>query len=438
MVFNMKVKTTTVGQKEKKAIPLRQDIQQRFNEIREFSIKLCKSLETEDYVIQSMPDVSPTKWHLAHVTWFFETFLLEKVYPDYQSPNSLFTYLFNSYYIQVGKRWNRPERGLLSRPTVKEVYAYRKYVDDQMNKFFEMATDAMLKEMKVVIEIGLNHEQQHQELILTDIKHVLSQNPLHPVFHEREVLFDSEIPELKWIKNEGGLVEIGYDGNEFFYDNEKPVHKEFLNPFAVANRLVTNKEFIEFIKSGGYKNSVLWLSDGIATVEQNNWEAPLYWQKVDGKWMNFTLNGFREVNPNEPVTHISYYEADAFARWANSRLLTEAEWEVLSKTGKVEGNFVENENYHPVSLKETFEDHKINQLFGDVWEWTQSPYTPYPGYKTPPGAIGEYNGKFMSNQMVLRGGSCVTSVTHIRNTYRNFFPPHARWQFTGIRLAKDL
>lgn len=434
----MSVKTTIAKQKDNMEFSGREDLQKRFNEIREFSIKLCKSLETEDYVIQSMPDVSPTKWHLAHVTWFFETFLLEKVYPDYQSPNSLFTYLFNSYYIQVGKRWNRPKRGLLSRPTVKEVYAYRKYVDDQMNKFFESATDAMLEEMKVVIEIGLNHEQQHQELILTDIKHVLSQNPLHPVFNERDVIIDAGIPELKWIKNKGGLVEIGYNGNGFFYDNEKPVHKEFLNPFAAANRLVTNKEFIEFIESGGYKNSVLWLSDGIATVEQNNWEAPLYWQKVDGEWMNFTLNGFRKVNPAEPVTHISYYEADAFARWANSRLLTEAEWEVISQTEKVEGNFVENENFHPVPLKETIDDHKINQLFGDVWEWTQSPYTAYPGYKTPPGAIGEYNGKFMSNQMVLRGGSCATSITHIRNTYRNFFPPNARWQFTGIRLAKDL
>ncbi len=434
----MNIRTSNVKSKSEKEISLRIKLQERYKRVRKFSNKICETLETEDYVIQSMPDVSPTKWHLAHVTWFFETFLLEKVFPDYKSPNSLFTYLFNSYYIQVGKRWKRPKRGLLSRPTVREIYQYRKYVDEQMNKFFENATDAMLEEMKVVIEIGLNHEQQHQELILTDIKHVLSQNPLRPVFFERNINIDPGIPELKWIENEGGLVEIGYNGNGFFYDNEKPVHKELLYPFAAADRLVTNKEYIEFIEDGGYKTPTLWLSDGIATVEQNNWEAPLYWEKVDGEWMNFTLNGYRKVHYAEPVAHVSFYESDAFARWAKSRLLTEAEWEKVSKNVTVRGNFVENETYHPVPINNNYQEGDVNQLFGDVWEWTQSPYVGYPGYKIPDGAIGEYNGKFMSNQMVLRGGSCATSITHIRNTYRNFFPPYSRWQFMGIRLAKDI
>ena len=409
----------------------------RFTKVRFFTNKLCEPLETEDFVIQSMPDVSPTKWHLAHTSWFFEAFVLKKANPDYKSIHPLYSYLFNSYYIQAGDRWTRPNRGLLSRPTVKDIFEYRNYVNEHVQNFIEKSSDKIFNDLAPVIEIGLNHEQQHQELLLTDIKHVLSHNPLHPVYSEKSINDSHPIKKEQWFIFEKGIYEIGSDGKNFCYDNETPVHKQFLNSFALADRLITNKEFIEFIEDGGYTNPLLWLSDGWAVVENQKWIAPLYWKKNDGEWYNFTLNGFRKISLDEPVCHVSHFEADAFAAWKGRRLPTEAEWEVAVAAQNIEGNFVDEKQFQPVPLTEN-DPNKLKQMFGDVWEWTQSAYLPYPGYKTLPGALGEYNGKFMSGQMVLRGGSCATSKSHIRKTYRNFFPPHSRWQFTGIRLAKDI
>ncbi|UCH65021.1 MAG: ergothioneine biosynthesis protein EgtB [Ignavibacterium sp.] len=427
-------KKTTVGSESD--IGDRSELLSKFNSVRSFSEKLCTPLEIEDYVIQSMPDVSPTKWHLGHTSWFFETFILEKAITDYKPFHPLYNYLFNSYYIQVGERWYRPTRGLLSRPTVKEIFEYRNYINSNIIDLIETSDERVYNEFAPIFEIGLNHEQQHQELLLTDIKNVLSINPLNPVYSDRKINPSNIAPELQWIDFKGGVVEIGSDGSGFNFDNETPAHKVFLYPFKLANRLITNKEFIEFIEASGYKTATLWLSDGWATVESEGWKAPYYWELKDGEWWNFTLNGFRKVNPDEPVCHLTHYEADAFAQWKGCRLPTEAEWEVAAGLLPYEGNFVENENHHTVPVGKNING--LSQMYGDVWEWTQSPYTPYPGYKPLPGALGEYNGKFMNNQIVLRGGSCATSQTHIRNTYRNFFPSHSRWQFTGLRLAADI
>ena len=413
----------------------RQTLTEKYQAVRKFFNALCRPLETEDYVIQSMPDVSPTRWHLAHTSWFFEAFVLQKAVKNYRSLHPQYNFLFNSYYVQIGERFTRANRGLLSRPTVSQVYEYRDYVDKNIVDFISRCTDAQLKEYGPVIEIGINHEQQHQELMLTDIKHVFSMNPLHPVYADRYSPVVDHIPKMSFKTFDEGLYEIGHPGNDFGYDNEFPRHKIFLEAFGLADRLVTNREFIDFIDDGGYRKTELWLSDGFSTAEQNNWQAPLYWEKIDGEWWNFRLNGFHKVDLNEPVCHVSYYEADAFARWAGYRLPTEAEWETAAGDLPLTGNFVEEANFHPVPLSGSGE---LNQMYGDVWEWTMSPYVPYPGYKTLPGALGEYNGKFMSNQMVLRGGSCATSSSHIRKYYRNFFYPQSRWQFMGLRLAKDI
>lgn len=417
-------------------VELRNKLINRFIEVRKLSLKLTYPLETEDFVIQSMQDVSPTKWHLAHTTWFFEAFILHKAVPDYKSIHPLYAYLFNSYYVLMGERWTRNQRGWLSRPTVKEIYDYRNYVDNNLIEFLINCNEDKLNEYASLVEIGLNHEQQHQELILTDIKHVLSINPLHPVYFKKNDAIETKINPIQWINFEGGIAETGNYGKEFCYDNETPRHKIYLQPFSFADRLITNAEYLEFIEDGGYKNTPLWLSDGWALVESEKWNAPLYWEKKDRDWFYFTLNGFRKINPDEPLCHISYYEAEAFAAWKNARLPTEAEWELAAGNLKYEGNFADNENFHPVPLSNT--DEKLNQMYGDVWEWTGSAYLPYPGFKPLPGALGEYNGKFMSGQMVLKGGSCATSKSHIRKTYRNFFPPQARWQFMGIRLAKNI
>lgn len=407
---------------------------ERYRSIRTFSEELARPLSTEDYVIQSMPDVSPTKWHLAHTSWFFETFILSVVDPFYKSPHEQFGFLFNSYYHQVGERWYRPHRGLLSRPTVQEVYAYRRHVDDHMAAWLNTVSDRDYGNWKATLELGLNHEQQHQELILTDIKHVLSINPLHPVYLARGGDEAGSAPPLSWKTFPGGIRTLGYRGNGFCFDNEMPAHDILLRDYKVASRLVTNAEWMQFMADGGYQKSTLWLSDGWATVVQENWTAPLYWKQIDGGWHTFTLAGLLPIRPSEPVTHISYFEADAFSRWAGCRLPTEAEWEVASLTHEIRGNFADSRRFHP-STADVGED--MQQLFGDVWEWTQSPYTAYPGYRPAEGAIGEYNGKFMCNQFVLRGGSCATPQSHMRKTYRNFFPPAARWQFTGLRLAHD-
>ncbi len=417
---------------------------ERYKQIRNFTEELCKPLVTEDYVIQSMPDVSPTKWHLAHTSWFFETFVLRPAYStaaysgkSYKPLKETYAYLFNSYYVQAGERFTRAKRGLLSRPTVAEVYEYRKYVDEFMVNFLENVNEPEFEKYAPVIEIGINHEQQHQELLLTDIKHVFSINPLHPVYSSKEVPVTEKIPPMEWINFEEGIFNTGHNGKGFSYDNETPKHKEYINSFKLASRLVTNREFLAFIEDKGYQTPELWLSDGWATVENEKWNAPMYWTKPESEWWNYKLSGFHKVDLNEPVCHVSYYEADAYARWAGARLPTEGEWEAAASNIEEKGNFVESGYYHPISMEQLKNNSALNQMFGDVWEWTGSSYSPYPGYKTLPGALGEYNGKFMSGQMVLRGGSCATSETHIRKTYRNFFPPNARWQFMGVRLAKD-
>ncbi len=428
-----------------------EDLIARYRAVRAATEQLCASLETEDYVVQTMPDVSPTKWHLAHTSWFFEAFLLTPQQPGYRSPHPLYNFLFNSYYVQIGERFHRPNRGLLSRPTVAQVYEYRAHVDRSVIAFLESCDDAVRDEVLPILILGLNHEQQHQELMLTDIKHVLSVNPLHPVFRDDTRQASSTPSALRWIPFEEGLREIGHEGEGFFFDNEGPRHKTYVHGFALADRLVTAGEYMNFIEDGGYRRAELWLSDGAAAVEAEDWEAPLYWERVNGRWHHFTLQGFCEVDPNEPVCHVSGYEADAYARWSGARLPSEAEWEIAAAALAMNGNFADGQRLHPAAMQdESTADsdtrqeaapratlNALHQMYGDVWEWTRSPYSPYPGYEPPPGAVGEYNGKFMANQMVLRGGSCATPQDHIRPTYRNFFPPQARWQFSGIRLAKD-
>ncbi|HKJ44508.1 MAG TPA: ergothioneine biosynthesis protein EgtB [Balneolales bacterium] len=415
-----------------------QNLRGRYMEVRKQTEYLCEPLEIEDYLIQTMANVSPTKWHLAHTSWFFETFILSNFIKDYKSYHPKFAYLFNSYYVQAGERHCRPKRGLISRPTVREVYEYRHYIDEQMSTLLEYPPINDLTRLYEVTEIGLNHEQQHQELMITDIKHVFSMNPLYPAYRHREVKLSSVIPVLHWVDFDGGLMKTGHDKDGFCFDNELPRHNTYIHSFQLANRLITNAEYLEFMKDGGYERPEIWLSDGWNIVESQNWNSPYYWEKRDDEWWMITLQGPRKINPAEPVCHISHYEADAFARWSNARLATEAEWEIASQHVPVEGNLVESENYHPVPLADQGDSKTLCQMHGDVWEWTQSAYLPYPGYHPLPGALGEYNGKFMANQIVLKGGSCATPKSHIRKSYRNFFHPDTRWQFTGIRLARDI
>ena len=419
-------------------IASKEDFIEQYQKVRTFSEHLCEPLVTEDYVIQSMPDVSPTKWHLAHVSWFFETFLLSPALPGYKSLHPQYAYLFNSYYNTLGQRHCRPKRGLISRPTVQETYQYRRYVDAHVLKLLERSDEQQLASLAPIFTLGLHHEQQHQELIVTDIKHVLSCNPLYPVYRPGEPVLSASIPPLKWISYPEGVYRIGHEGEGFAFDNEMPRHRQFIEPFQLASRLITNGEYMEFMADGGYDNPLLWLSDGWNTVRAQEWKAPLYWEQCDGRWFMITLSGMREVEPSEPVCHVSYYEADAYARWAGARLPTEAEWEVAAQDLPVEGNFVEQGLYHPTPLDAAASSEKPAQMYGDVWEWTSSSYAPYPGFHPGPGAIGEYNGKFMCDQYVLRGGSCATSLSHIRSTYRNFFPSNAQWQFMGFRLAREV
>lgn len=408
-----------------------QGLSGRYGAVRSFTEHLCEPLATEDYVVQSMPDVSPTRWHLAHVTWFFETLILRPHLPGYQPLNERYHYLFNSYYNTLGDQWPRPRRGLLTRPTVEEVYAYRAHVDRCMEEL--LAADQVEKKVIDLVELGLNHEQQHQELILTDIKHVLAQNPLYPTYRELPPPKTRPTEQSRWLSFDEGLYETGHSGEVFAYDNESPRHRTFLEAFELASRPVTNGEYVAFMEEQGYIRPELWLSDAWLVVPRQGWQAPLYWQQMEDGWYEYTLGGLRRLEPDLPVTHLSYYEADAFARWAGARLPREEEWEVAARGQVMAGNFVESGRLHPSPAAGA----GLQQMFGDVWEWTASPYTPYPGYRQAEGPLGEYNGKFMCNQLVLRGGSCATHGTHIRPTYRNFFPPEARWQFSGLRLARD-
>jgi ergothioneine biosynthesis protein EgtB len=404
----------------------------RYHQIRQISERICQPLATEDYPIQSMPDVSPPKWHLAHTTWFFETFLLLPHLPGYTIFHPQFGYLFNSYYEAVGARHPRHQRGILSRPTVAEVYHYRAHVDRAMNRL--LADIPQHPDLTNLITLGLHHEQQHQELLLTDIKHILALNPLHPIYRDD---LQQQIEPIKstfeWLKYPGGLYSIGHAGTEFAFDNESPRHQVYLQDYQLGNRLVTNGEYLKFIQAGGYQDPQYWLAEGWMTVQTQQWQSPLYWENANDRWSMMTLGGLQQLDQLAPVCHVSFYEADAYATWKGARLPTEAEWEIATVHLQPTGNFLDSDYLHPKPA--TNLDH---QFFGDVWEWTQSAYLPYPGFKIADGAIGEYNGKFMCNQMVLRGGSCVTSTDHIRPTYRNFFPPSARWQFSGIRLASDL
>ena len=411
---------------------------ERFREVRDFSACLCRSLQPEDYVVQSMPDVSPTKWHLAHTSWFFETFVVKVWMPRYRSEVPQYAYLFNSYYNAAGDMHRRDLRGLISRPTVAETYRFRESINECVIKLIEDADEALLAEIEPVLTLGLHHEQQHQELLVTDIKHVFAQNPLYPVFQAAETPTDTgKVAPQRFIDFAEAIVSIGHDGDGFSYDNEGPRHRALVPAFSLSNRLITNGEYLAFIEAGGYARPEFWLSLGWTTVNEQRWNAPLYWIQRDGAWWNFTLSGFRPVDESEPVTHVSYFEADAYANWDGARLPTEFEWERVASGLPMEGNFVDRQSFHPTPLRAETADDSLAQMFGDVWEWTRSAYLPYPGYRAVPGALGEYNGKFMCNQMVLRGGSCATSRNHIRATYRNFFPPEARWQFSGLRLARD-
>ncbi len=406
---------------------------QRYRAVREASTRLTAPLSAEDAALQSMPDASPVKWHLGHTTWFFETFVLERE-PDHVPFDPAFRMLFNSYYNAVGERHPRPQRGLLSRPSLPEVLAYRAHVDRRMQGL--LAGGVSDGALAALIELGIAHEQQHQELILTDLKHLLSCNPLEPVYARQWPLTTVRPRTPRWIPCAGGLVEIGHEGPGFAFDNELPRHRVYLEPFELASHPVTNGEWLAFIADGGYRRPELWLSLGWDTVQARGFDAPLYWRRDGATFTTFTLHGRAEVDRNAPVTHVSYFEADAYARWAHARLPTEAEWECVAGGVAIVGNFQESGAFHPLAATVDSPAGVPGQLYGDVWEWTRSAYEPYPGFAAAPGAVGEYNGKFMCNQFVLRGGSCATPQSHVRSSYRNFFPPEARWQFSGVRLAR--
>ncbi len=410
------------------------ELRSRFAAIRKRTTDLAAPLPVEDQVVQSMADVSPTKWHLAHTTWFFETFVLAAFVDDYEPFRQGFEYLFNSYYQGAGPQFDRPRRGTIGRPTVAEIHEYRRHVDRAVDCLFDAAP--LRQEQAAVIEVGLHHEQQHQELLLTDIKHVLASNPLRPAYRQdcaadQRGAEAGQLPPVKWLERQGDVYRIGHEGSSFWFDNERPRHRVFLEDFRLATRPVTCAEYMEFIADGGYDEPRWWLSLGWQAVQDNGWQSPLYWERRHDQWWTMTLGGMRPVVVDEPVCHVSYFEADAYARWAGARLPTEAEWEVVGADQELSGNFAESRRLHPMAL--VGDDRRF---FGDVWEWTSSPYTAYPGFEPWPDTLGEYNGKFMCNQFVLRGGSCATAQDHIRRTYRNFFPPDARWQFSGFRLAQ--
>ncbi|WP_442755938.1 ergothioneine biosynthesis protein EgtB [Methylocystis sp. JAN1] len=410
---------------------------QRLLGTRKLSIELTAPLNAEDMTVQAMDDASPTKWHLAHTTWFFETFVLGPYLSGYRLFDEAFNYCFNSYYESQGARQARQKRGLLTRPSLDRVLAYREHVDLALAKLLARSPVSE-PEWSCLLEIGINHEQQHQELMLTDILALFAANPLRPAYRAPRPRPASQRPEpFRWFDFPGGVYEIGHDGDGFAWDNERPRHDAVLYPFRLADRLVTQGEWLEFIDDGGYETATLWLSDGWAAVKRENWNAPLYWEPRDGQWFEMSLEGLQPLDFCAPVSHVSYYEADAFARWAGKRLPTEFEWEVAAATSSQAGNFLASAALRPLPAEQA-PTGRLSQMFGDVWEWTQSAYLPYPGYRPLKGALGEYNGKFMIGQHVLRGGSCVTPQHHMRPSYRNFFYPHQRWQFVGLRLASEI
>ena len=421
-----------------------------YTRVRQDSGRICAPLEIEDYGIQTMPEVSPPKWHLAHTSWFFETLLLKPFLHGYKEYHPQFAVLFNSYYDTIGNYHPRPLRGLLSRPTVEEIYRYRSYVDDAMTELISQPSHPEVEQIISLIILGLNHEQQHQELLLTDIKHIFATNPLKPVYKRLDTTLYKQMnpsskatPAIDWITFDGGIKSVGHAGQGFAYDNEGPQYKVYLEDFQLAAKPVSNAEFIEFMQAGGYAEASYWLSDAWALLKQQHWQAPLYWEQKGHEWYNMTLSGLQPVDMAAPVCHVSFFEAAAFVRWAcekdpGVRLPTEVEWEIAANTVPLKGQLRDLNCMQPRDLTETDVKSGLTQMFGDVWEWTQSPYTAYPGYHAAIGPMGEYNGKFMSSQIVLRGGSCVTPADHIRSSYRNFFYPHERWQFSGFRLARDL
>lgn len=416
--------------------PTRAALLERYKTTRQQTEMLTAPLSAEDQMVQSCPEASPAKWHLAHTTWFFETFLLGPHSKNYRPFHPQFRTLFNSYYNAVSAQPEKAIRNTFSRPSLEEVRDYRRHTDESMVALIDSTRDS--DEVLKLVELGINHEQQHQELLVTDVKHAFWTNPLRPVYQAastQSAASGTALPQ-KPHSYEGGLCEIGADGEGFHFDNETPRHKAYVQPFRFAGRPVTCGEYLAFMEDGGYERVELWLSDGWTQLKTRGWGSPLYWEKSGPEWFQFTCAGMRKINEHEPVCHVSYYEADAFARWAGARLPSEFEWEVVASQAAVEGNFLENGHFHPVPSRSPEGDNPL-QIFGDVWEWTASAYLPYPGFKSLPGALGEYNGKFMCNQMVLRGGSCVTPSSHIRASYRNFFTPETRWQFSGIRLADD-
>ena len=411
------------------AANLADDLSAEYAAVRKQTERLCRPLAMDDYGVQPMADASPPKWHLAHTTWFFETFLLKPFADGYAPFDDAFGFLFNSYYNGVGEQYPRPKRGLLSRPTVEQVFDYRAHVDAAMHALLVRENETL----RGRVILGINHEQQHQELIVTDIKYNLGTNPLRPAYSAELDAEPGDARPASFVAAPGGLVEIGFAGEGFTFDNETPRHKVWLPEFALADRLVTSGEYLAFVNDGGYRDPSLWLSEGWTVVQRRGWNAPLYWYRQDGEWLEYRLGGSGRIDLNSPVCHVSFFEADAFARWAGARLPTEAEWETAASSHAVTGNFSDSGRLHPRSSR----GDGITQLFGDAWEWTASAYGPYPGFRPLPGTLGEYNGKFMANQIVLRGGSCATPPGHVRASYRNFFYAPDRWQFSGIRLARD-
>jgi ergothioneine biosynthesis protein EgtB len=412
--------------------PDREKLITEFERIRNYTECLCTPLLTEDYQIQSIDETSPPKWHIAHVSWFFETFVLSHFQSGYKPWRTGFDFLFNSYYYTHGQMSPRPSRGLLSRPSVDEIYAYRSDVNEKIKSLIETAVETDIRALTFRMQLGLHHEQQHQELLLMDIKHNFSINPCKPAYRDDLIIPEGQTRPLNWVECDRGIYQIGHTGKDFAFDNETPLHEVLIHDHRLADRFITNGEYLEFIEDGGYGNPALWLSDGWALIRTQQWHYPLYWENRENEWQQFTLGGTRKLNPHEPVCHLSFYEADAYARWAGKRLPREEELEIRLELQPVAGNFAEKGLLHPAPASDQ------PQWFGDLWAWTCSAYTAYPGFKPLAGTMGEYNGKFMSGQMVLKGGSCATPTGHTRASYRNFYYPENRWPFTGLRLAEDL